>query len=100
MCERCGGVATICHHKKYITPANITDPYITLNWENLEALCHECHNLEHQLKRSLTYFDEAGNIERVKESGEVREYKRAVEAIDSLLKKLGAQNATGATKEE
>lgn len=100
ICERCGGVATICHHKKYITPSNITDPYITLSWDNLEALCHECHNLEHQLKRSLTYFDEAGNVERVKESGQLTEYKRAVEAIDGLLKRMDAQNGAEKAKEE
>lgn len=100
ICERCGGVATICHHKQYITPSNITDPYITLCWDNLEALCQECHNLEHMLKRSLTYFDEAGNVERVKESGQLTEYKQAVAAIDRLLKRMDAQNATGAAKEE
>lgn len=100
ICERCGGVATICHHKKYITPANITDTSITLSWDNLEALCQECHNIEHQLRRNLTYFDAAGNIERVAESGEVKEYKRAVKDIDRLLEKLNAQNAAGATKEE
>lgn len=47
ICERCNGVAIICHHKEYITPENITDPNITLNWDNLESLCQTCHNLEH-----------------------------------------------------
>lgn len=47
LCERCGGVATIAHHKTYLTPENINDPNITLSWDNLEAVCQECHNREH-----------------------------------------------------
>ena len=47
VCERCGNVAVICHHKTYINPHNITDPSITLNPDNLECLCQECHNKEH-----------------------------------------------------
>src|SRR5699024_12774390 len=47
VCERCGGIGEICHHKTYITPENIHDPYITLNWENLECVCSHCHNVEH-----------------------------------------------------
>lgn len=65
ICERCGDVATICHHKEYITPDNIHDPYITLNWENLEAVCQTCHNQEHfgskTIREGLT-FDSNGNI--------------------------------------
>lgn len=66
ICERCGGAATIAHHKTYLTPANINNPDITLNWENLEALCQDCHNKEHQSKYSATredvMFDEQGNL--------------------------------------
>lgn len=50
ICERCGGVAVICHHRKHITPFNISNPNITLNWDNLEALCQTCHNEEHRSK--------------------------------------------------
>src|SRR5699024_10899168 len=39
VCERCGGIGEICRHKTYITPENIHDPYITLNWDNLECVC-------------------------------------------------------------
>lgn len=46
-CERCNDTATIVHHRKYITPSNITNPEITLNFDNLEALCESCHNKEH-----------------------------------------------------
>lgn len=47
ICERCGKPAEIAHHKQYITPANIHNPEITLNPDNLEALCMASHNAEH-----------------------------------------------------
>ena len=47
ICERCGSVARIVHHIQYITPQNIQDPNITLSWDNLQALCIDCHNAEH-----------------------------------------------------
>lgn len=63
-CERCGAVAEIVHHKKYITPNNIDDPAITLSWDNLEALCRDCHNKEHfRAEYEQRYrFDANGNI--------------------------------------
>lgn len=82
VCERCGGVGTICHHKKYITPYNINDPNITLNMDNLECLCQECHNLEHMLKKPLTVFDEEGNITKVKDSKAIYEYKQALKELE------------------
>jgi 5-methylcytosine-specific restriction endonuclease McrA len=50
VCERCGNAARIVHHIHYITPQNINDPDITLNWDNLCALCIDCHNAEHMGK--------------------------------------------------
>ena len=47
LCERCGAGGKIVHHKVYLTPDNINDPAVTLNFENLELLCQECHNREH-----------------------------------------------------
>jgi 5-methylcytosine-specific restriction endonuclease McrA len=47
ICERCGEIAKIAHHKTKLTPENIHDPYISLAYENLEALCQTCHNTEH-----------------------------------------------------
>jgi 5-methylcytosine-specific restriction protein A len=47
LCERCGRPGKIVHHKKYLTPENINDPYITLSFENLELMCQDCHNREH-----------------------------------------------------
>lgn len=88
ICERCGGVGAICHHKIYITPKNITDINITLNLDNLECLCMDCHNKEHSLKNNLTYFDEAGNVAKVKEKAELEQFKKETKEIDKLLERL------------
>jgi len=47
ICERCGNVARIVHHITRITPQNINNPAVTLDWDNLESLCIDCHNAEH-----------------------------------------------------
>ena len=46
----------------YLTEQNVNDPYIALSWDNLEALCQDCHNKEHhRSKRKKRYsFDENG----------------------------------------
>nr|DAG22870.1 MAG TPA: HNH endonuclease [Caudoviricetes sp.] len=66
VCERCGKPAVIVHHRTYITPSNINDPNITLNWNNLEALCATCHQHEHFQDRNVTaeglMFDDQGNL--------------------------------------
>lgn len=84
ICERCGGVATICHHKIYISPANIHDPAITLSFDNLEALCQECHNKEHFLKYNTAIFDENGNMIGVKENAELKEYKKTLKKLEFI----------------
>jgi len=48
-CSRCGGLATMVHHKIYLTPGNIMDPEITLGLDNLEPLCDTCHQHEHHV---------------------------------------------------
>lgn len=52
LCERClkKGMyvpAEIVHHKEWLTPDNINDTRVTLNFANLEALCRNCHEEEH-----------------------------------------------------
>lgn len=39
------------HHKTSITPENVKDPEITLNHNNLMALCEKCHTEQHRKKR-------------------------------------------------
>ncbi len=63
LCERCRQAGEIVHHKIYLTPANIHNPNVTLNWSNLELLCRDCHNKEHKRKQNARYsVDERGNI--------------------------------------
>ena len=38
LCEKCRRPGWIVHHKEKLTPANINDPNVTLNWEKLEYL--------------------------------------------------------------
>ncbi len=65
LCVRCGNPGEIVHHKVYLTPENISDPTISLNEENLETLCRECHAIEHEgepvTEKGLA-FDEDGNL--------------------------------------
>lgn len=65
ICEKCGDSAYIVHHKKHITPMNINDQNIILNWNNLQALCLECHNKEHMTGKACideVSFDENGDL--------------------------------------
>ncbi len=46
-CQRCGiHAGYIVHHKVLLTAANINDPMVSLNADNLEYLCKACHDLE------------------------------------------------------
>ena len=71
LCERCGGPATIAHHKIWLNEKNINDPTISLSWDNFEALCQDCHNKVHHcdpnvLREGLA-FDKDGNIVQVQD---------------------------------
>ncbi len=63
ICERCGNVGIIVHHKQHITSENIFNSDITMNFDNLELLCRSCHNKEHLTKyKDYTKFDNNGNV--------------------------------------
>lgn len=52
LCERClaKGLYTpakIVHHKIHLTEENVKEPAIAYGFDNLEALCLDCHNAEH-----------------------------------------------------
>lgn len=59
----------IVHHIKPVTPENIGDPKITLNTDNLELVCYDCHEKIHRRQRgeiSGRYsLDELGRIVRM-----------------------------------
>ena len=73
LCERCLARGIInagsremplqAHHKVKLTPENINDPTITLNWDNLELLCKECHDEEHPSGTPTRWtVDELGHV--------------------------------------
>ena len=47
VCELCGGLATIVHHKVHIDADNVSDPMVTLNPDNFMAVCQACHAKVH-----------------------------------------------------
>ena len=55
------------HHKIELTTENIDNPDIALNWDNLEALCQDCHNKEHHAAADTRRykFDADGNVIQV-----------------------------------
>ena len=68
LCERClrKGIyrpGVIVHHKVYLTEDNIRDPEVALNFDNLELLCIDCHNEEHEKVRLRYKVDEFGRIQ-------------------------------------
>ena len=70
MCEHCLSKGKynpgyIVHHKVTLTPGNINDPNITLNHEQLEYVCLDCHNEEHYgtpVTRDDVMFDSNGDV--------------------------------------
>ena len=85
VCERCGKPAVICHHKKWLNDTNVNDPKIALSFDNLEALCLECHNAEHGSKHDVAVFNDAGELVTVKESVETKQYQSDREKIDDVV---------------
>lgn len=72
LCERCLSRGIInpgtdelplqVHHKVKLTPQNITDPAIALNWDNLELLCKRCHDDERAGAPVRWTVDEMGHV--------------------------------------
>lgn len=87
ICEECGKPATICHHKIWLDGSNVKDPEIALNFDNLEALCLDCHNRIHYSQHGLLLFDKDGNITDVKESKDTKEYKTQRAQIDGVVER-------------
>lgn len=80
LCERCAraGKLTqgeIVHHIQHLSPQNIDNPMITLNFDNLMLVCRDCHALEHgeiyeakeKAKPARVAFDVDGNVVELKE---------------------------------
>lgn len=59
ICEHCGKLIrekhqAIGHHKIELTMANVNDPTISLNMDNLMLVCNKCHNAIHNRFGSVT----------------------------------------------
>lgn len=72
-CSYCGARATEVHHLEELNETNVHDVTISLNLDNLQSLCHDCHSMitmqEHGIKgidcEMNYYFDEEGNLQRL-----------------------------------
>lgn len=66
LCERCREkniikAGELVHHKIHITPANIHDERVTLDWNNLQLVCRECHAELHGTVKRYT-VDSQGRV--------------------------------------
>jgi len=68
-CEDClaKGIETpavIVHHIINLSPDNINDPSVTLNFDNLKAVCRKCHADNHinHINARRYFFGENGEI--------------------------------------
>ena len=69
ICEKCGGIGEEVHHIIPLTPVNINDPKISLDWSNLMLLCRSCHELiEEKAKPTIDgiMFTETGDVIEVR----------------------------------
>ena len=80
LCERCKkkGLmipAKIVHHKEHLAQGDLKNPEKLYSFDNLEALCLDCHNAEH-FKRERRYeIDKQGKLIFCEDEREkVREY--------------------------
>ena len=69
--KKVGGLCEIClangiikhgdtvHHKIHLTAANMTDPQITLNFDNLQLVCRDCHaKIHHKTQKRYKVADD------------------------------------------
>ena len=67
ICEECkDNQGYIVHHKTMLTKENINDPEVSLNHDNLEFVCKECHDefeghgVGRKAPKPLVIFDATG----------------------------------------
>lgn len=67
LCEDClerGEITPgeIVHHMVELTPDNINNPEISLNWDNLRLVCRKCHAMHHRKNIKRYEIDELGRV--------------------------------------
>jgi 5-methylcytosine-specific restriction endonuclease McrA len=60
--ERCGGIGEDVHHHIRLSVDNVRDVSVSINPMNLDLLCQDCHNKEHQRFSKEFLFHEEGNL--------------------------------------
>lgn len=71
LCERCLAAGrynpgVVVHHIQPITPTTVSDPEITLSFDNLQLLCVQCHADMHGSKKNRRYIvEEDGTIHTI-----------------------------------
>jgi 5-methylcytosine-specific restriction endonuclease McrA len=68
LCEDCLAAgrytpAEIVHHRIELTPENISNPAITMDFSNLKAVCRECHLKEHGINQKRFIIMPDGRVE-------------------------------------
>ncbi len=68
-CQICGKRGNLVNQWTHLNEENVDDPYISLNFDNLELLCRDCHNKIHadhdsgrEDKPTLVEFIPDGNV--------------------------------------
>ena len=67
-CERCNCIGQEVHHKKRLNIDNVNDTSVSINPDNLELLCRDCHNKEHKRFSAENRFDNDGNLINTKKT--------------------------------
>ena len=67
LCEEClkRGLyvpGVIVHHKTHLTESNVSDPQVSLSFDNLELLCRDCHGKVHRPDRRYKVDRQTGRI--------------------------------------
>lgn len=67
LCERClkkglYNPAEVVHHKTPLTADNINDLSLSLGWDNLQALCRNCHTEVHTTQYKRFTIDAHGKV--------------------------------------
>lgn len=60
LCEKCLELGIVnpsryVHHKIFLNESNVHDTAIAYGDENLQALCYECHEREHERKKKRRF---------------------------------------------
>lgn len=65
LCEVCGELGEIVHHKIPLTEVNMNNPKISISNDNLQLVCRSCHKRIHDEiagKGLILIFDKEGNL--------------------------------------